>query len=304
MTGDESLIPALAGLEIREAMARVARRLDDCGIEIPSRDARLLVGAALGLDSADLIREPARPLDAAAAARLAGFVARRAAHEPVSRILGVRGFYGRTFEITPATLDPRPATETLVDAALEIADRNGWRTRPMRILDVGTGSGALILTLLAELPLATGTGTDISEGALAVARRNAERLGLAARCSFVLCRSLEGVAETFDLLVSNPPYIPTGDIAGLDADVRDYDPRAALDGGADGLAIYRELALGLVRIVPEGVALLEVGAGQAEAVADIFRHAAGAALAGSESWKDLGSHTRAVAVMTHRYPRR
>jgi release factor glutamine methyltransferase len=310
MGRNASLAEALLGLDVRQALVRVTGELAGAGIDHPARDARLLVGAACGATSADLMREPGHRLDAGSARALAEMVARRIAHEPVSRILGARGFYGRTFQVTAATLDPRPATETLIEAALEVAGREGWRERPIRILDVGTGTGALLVTLLAELPLATGLGTDISEEALSVARANAERLGVSARSSFVRHRSLDGLpgpeggGGTFDLLVSNPPYIASGEIAGLEADVRDYDPRVALDGGPDGLAIYREVAQGLTRILPEGWAILEVGAGQAAAVAQIFSEAVGPAHAEAAAWTDLGGHTRAVAVRTQRYPRR
>lgn len=293
--------PLFGGLEAREAVTALARVLADAGVEGAARDARLLVLAALGLSATDLMREPERPIASEEAMRLAEFAKRRAAREPVSRILGERGFYGRTFHITPATLDPRPCTETVVEAALEVVEREGWRDRPIRILDVGTGSGALLVTLLAELPLAIGLGTDISDAALDVARANAERLGVGARASFQVRRSLEGVEGTFDLVVSNPPYIPSADIRGLDADVRDYDPLGALDGGEDGLAIYRELAAGLLRAMPEGWVLLEVGAGQASDVEEIFREILGMdALAETRTWQDLGKHTRCVAAKTQR----
>lgn len=296
----EAAAPVCAGITAREAMAAVTRRLDAAGIEGAQRDARLLLLGALGMSATDLLREPERRLSADEAARLAEFARRRGGHEPVSRILGSRGFYGRTFRITPDTLDPRPCTETVVEAALEIADREGWRAEPIRILDVGTGSGALIVTLLAELPMATGIGTDISEAALAVARENAERLGVAARATFLNRRTLDGVEGTFHLLVSNPPYIPTDAIATLEPEVRGFDPVIALDGGADGLAFYRALAEGFPRLLPAGWAAVEVGAGQAEDVAEIFRRVAAGTGAAPEikTWKDLGQHTRCVAVQT------
>lgn len=298
--GDPGL-SLFGGLEAREAVTTLARVLADAGIDGAARDARLLVLAALGLSATDLMREPERAVRPEEALRLAEFANRRAAHEPVSRILGERGFYGRTFHITPATLDPRPCTETVVEAALEVVEREGWRNRPIRILDVGTGSGALLVTLLAELPLATGLGTDISDAALDVACANAERLGVGVRASFQNRRSLDGVEGTFDLVVSNPPYIPSGEVGGLDVDVRDYDPLGALDGGADGLAIYRELAAGVPRVVPEGWVLLEVGAGQAPDVEAIFRESLGmGSLAETRTWQDLGKHTRCVAARTHR----
>jgi release factor glutamine methyltransferase len=295
---------ALAGIGVREALTEITRSLADAALEEPARDARLLLAAALGVTGTDLIREPTRVIDCQSAARLSDFVARRTAREPVSRILGERGFYGRSFRITPATLDPRPATETLIEAALEIADREGWRSRPIRILDVGTGSGVLLLTLLAELPLATGLGTDISQAALDAARFNAERLGLDGRSAFARQRSLDGIAEAFDLMISNPPYIATDQIPALEAEVRACDPHGALDGGSDGLAIYRELALGLTRAVPDGWAIVEAGAGQAEAVAAILGQEAVAIANDCRFWKDLEGHTRAVAIRTQRYPRR
>lgn len=294
---------SLAGQTAREAQAALTRALGAAGIEEPARDARLLLMAALDLSATDLVREPGRRLSERNAQRLADVAARRLAREPVSRIAGVRGFFGRDFHITPATLDPRPCTETVVEAALEVVAAEGWPGRPLRLLDVGTGSGALLVTLLAELPAATGVGTDISDAALAVAQANAVRLGVAGRAQFLNRRTLAGVEGPFDLLVSNPPYIPAGDIAGLDPEVRDFDPRAALDGGADGLDIYRALAADFSRCVPDGWALLEVGAGQAEAVAGLLREAPGAA-AEVRQWTDLGGHVRCVAARTHRYPSR
>lgn len=291
------------GLQVREAMALLTRVLSDAGIDGAARDARLLLLGALGLTGTDLLREPERRVDAPGAARLAGFATRRITHEPVSRILGERGFFGRSFAVTPATLDPRPCTETVIEAALEIAAREGWSARPIRILDIGTGSGALLVTLLAELPLASGIGTDISDAALTAARGNAERLGVSGRAEFLARRTLDGLEGPFDLLVSNPPYIPSGDIAGLDPDVRLFDPHAALDGGADGLDFYRAFANGAERIVPEGWIVLEVGAGQADDVSNLFRAATPSGVMRQiEVWQDLGQHTRCVAVKTQRYP--
>ncbi|MGE0024966.1 MAG: peptide chain release factor N(5)-glutamine methyltransferase [Hyphomicrobium sp.] len=296
--GEASVV--LAGLTAREAMAALARVLDAAGLDGALRDARLLLLEALSISAVDLLRDPERRLATDEAARLAAFGERRLQREPVSRILGARGFYGRTFHITPATLDPRPCTETLIEAALDLADAEGWRDQPIRIVDIGTGSGALLVTLLAELPLATGVGTDISEEALRGARGNAERLGVAARAEFLNRRTLDGIEGSFHLLISNPPYIPTADIASLQPEVRDFDPRAALDGGADGLDLYRQLAVGLGRIVAAGWALFEVGAGQAEDVAGLLRAALGGSGAPPEIrlWTDLGQHTRCVAVRT------
>jgi release factor glutamine methyltransferase len=270
--------------------------LSAVGVEDAAREARLLVAAARRAPTGEIIAHPERLLSADERLRLAAMVRRRSAREPVSRILGAREFYGRRFAVSPATLDPRPDSETLIDAALAMAGDKGWRERPIRILDIGTGTGCLLLTLLAELPLASGLGTDISEKALATAAANAAALGLAGRAAFARHDGLDGIAGPFDLVVSNPPYIPTGDIAGLGAEVREYDPRLALDGGADGLDMYRKLAARLLRVAQGGV-VLEVGAGQADAVAlllqqgflktrpaELSRHC------------DLGGHIRCVAL--------
>lgn len=286
-----------AGVSARDAVAVVAEALDVAGIDGPKRDARLLVMAALQWSGIDFVREPERQLSEAEARALTEFATRRISREPVSRILGERGFFGRIFRITPATLDPRPCTETVVEAALELAREEGWRERPIRILDIGTGSGALLVTLLAELPLASGVGTDISQDALEVARDNAERLGVAARASFEKRDVFEGVDEMFDLVVSNPPYIPRGDIGNLDVDVREFDPLEALDGGTDGLDFYRQIADEVGRVMSSGWVLLEVGAGQASYVEALFSGVAGGNSAlEKRSWNDLGQHVRCVAA--------
>lgn len=275
----------------------LTRRFRDSRVETPERDARLLVAAAAGLDPAYVLIEQ-RIVDDDVRGRIAAYGARRLGSEPVSRILGRRGFYGREFIVTPDTLDPRADTETVVEAALAIATREGWRQRPIRIVDVGTGTGAILLTLLAELPLASGLGTDISGAALAVARRNAQNLGLAERTAFMVTRSLEGVAGPFDLLVSNPPYIASSEIAGLAPEVRDHDPRLALDGGGDGLDIYREILGGVRDVVPDGWACLEFGAGQADAVVQIAADARLPVARRSAVFRDLGGHERCVALRT------
>lgn len=286
-------------MSVRAAQVAVGKALGSAGIENAGRDARLLVAAALGITAADILREPGRLLTSEDAARVGAFAGRRAAHEPVSRILGTRGFYGRDFRVTPAVLDPRPCTETLVDAALEVAKAEGWTERPIRVLDIGTGSGALLVTLLAELATASGVGTDVSDAALAIAAENASRLGVAARATFLNRRNLEGIEGPFDLLVSNPPYIPRADIEDLAPDVRNYDPMGALDGGADGLDVYRALAGSVARVIPQGWALFEVGAGQAADVQDLLGAGVGSAFADIRVWHDLGQHARCVAVRTH-----
>jgi release factor glutamine methyltransferase len=276
------------------AARAVQRALTAAGVEDGGRDARLLVAAAAGVDTAAIIARPERRLAADEQARLEAMVARRCAREPVSRILGEREFYGRCFALSPATLDPRPDSETLIEAALGIAARESWRERPIRILDIGTGTGCLLLTLLAELPLATGLGTDISDAALKTAALNAASLGVAQRVHFARAEALDGIDGPFDLVVSNPPYIPSGDIAGLSAEVREYDPHAALDGGPDGLDIYRRIVAGLGRVL-SGWAIFEVGAGQAEAVALLLQQAfVKTRQAEVSRHSDLGGHTRCV----------
>ena len=208
----------------------------------------------------------------------------------------VREFYGRNFVITPDVLDPRADTETVIDLALDIIKSKGWAKKALSIADIGTGSGILIATLLAELPNARGIATDVSPAALAIARQNAERLGVAERVTFVATRGLEGCVGPLDLIVSNPPYIATDKIAALEPDVRDYDPMIALDGGPDGLRVYREIAEDIVKLQHSSCVVVEVGAGQAADVKNVFS-SVGWSLLGERN--DLGGHARAVALEIH-----
>ena len=231
----------------------------------PELDARLLVGHALGLDHAALAAQSGRALGAAEMDAIAALAARRLAHEPVARILGVKEFWGLPFRLNADTLVPRPETETVVEAALAALDRGRRaRARALRVADLGTGSGALLLALLSELPAALGVGTDLSLAALACARANAAAaLGLAARASFVACDYGAALKRPFDLVVANPPYIARGDIAALAPEVGLFDPRRALDGGPDGLDGYRAIAADARRLLaPDGILVLELGAGQ------------------------------------------
>lgn len=287
------------GLTAGGAARQMTVALNAAGIENAATDARLLVPAALGLGRHDLILQPQRLVSPDEARQLIEFERRRAASEPVSRILGWREFYGRRFEITVATLDPRPDSETLIEAALELVRERHAGAEPPRILDIGTGSGCLLLTLLAELPGATGLGTDISTAALEVAARNAAQLGLAERASWQEARSLQGISGSFDVVISNPPYIPTSDLAGLAPDVRLYDPLTALDGGAGGLCVYREIVAGLANLETFGCVLFEAGAGQSVELGGILRDGLGARAQSIRTWSDLGGHTRCVAVLTH-----
>lgn len=255
--------------ETRRALLKKAgERLAAGGIETAALDARLLFQVASGLRHEDIVAEPDLMVPPDVAARFSKFIERRCKFEPVSRILGSREFYGRSFRVTPDVLDPRADTETLIGAALGLVKGKA----PLRILDLGTGSGAIVVTLLAELPGATAVASDLSAAALAVAKGNAEALGVAGRASFVQANWFEGIDGRFDLIVSNPPYIPLGDIAGLAPDVREFDPARALDGGPDGLEAYRRLAGGAgSHLAPQGHVVLEIGAGQENAVNNLFR---------------------------------
>jgi release factor glutamine methyltransferase len=245
-------------------------RLKQAGIAGPELDARLLVQAAADCDEIDMIREPGRMLTQVQVERLAGFEARRLAHEPVSRIVGRREFWGLTFTVTPATLDPRPDSETLIETALDLLPAAGAPT----ILDLGTGSGCLLIALLHERGDARGVGVDLSGEALAAAAMNAEALGVGKRAAFRHTSWADGIDERFDLVISNPPYIAAGDIDGLAEEVREHDPRLALDGGADGLDAYRAIAALLPRLLtPEGHAVIELGDGQGSAVRGLFEDA-------------------------------
>ncbi len=261
------------GQTLREALVAAAATLQRAGVEDAGNDARRLLGAALGISGAQVLATPEMRLSAGQADRFAQWLGRRSAREPVSRILGEREFHGRTFKLSPATLDPRPDSETLIEVVLGFVGEAGLRAAPLRILDVGTGTGCLLTTLLCELPNATGLGTDISEAALQTASDNACRLGVAGRAAWRVADALDGLDGPFDILVCNPPYIRTSVIANLDPEVRDFDPRAALDGGGDGLGMYRRMAPRLAALVPSGWVLFEVGYDQGDAVADLLASA-------------------------------
>lgn len=257
-----------------EALLREAvRALRDTGGEAGSmarREARLLLAAVLEVDPLDLLSRPERRVDEDHARDFRDLVARRTAGAPVSRLLGHREFWGLSFALSPDTLDPRPDTETLVRAVLDtIPDR----AAPVSLLDLGTGSGCILLSLLSELPNARGLGLDLAPGAVETARANAASLGLQGRVDFVRADWAEcgWRGESFDRIVSNPPYVESAVIETLAPEVARHDPRLALDGGADGLAAYRTLTEVIgVCLAPGGRAMLEIGAGQAEAVADLF----------------------------------
>ena len=281
---------------LNQAFVGAAAVLREAGITTPELDARLLLCHAAGLSHEAYLAGAGGPVQPATLARFGTAIDRRLKREPVARITGTREFYGRGFTIAPPALDPRPDTETLIEAALAVVERRGWRDRTLSLLDLGTGTGCILVTLLAELPRAQGLGTDLSPSALALAAANAVRLGVGSRAAFMAADWLDGIAGKFDLVLSNPPYLASGEIAGLAPEVAAYDPMLALDGGPDGLDAYRRIAAGAPAVLAEGGRLLvEIGAGQAAQVSDIFR-AAGLKLDPSQAiGRDLAGRPRVVA---------
>lgn len=252
----------------RRQMAEMFRK---SGIESPELDARILVGHALGLEHAELASAAARVLSRKDIDAINALAARRLRHEPVARIIGRKEFWSLPLRVSPATLVPRPETETVVEAALAVIDAGSARARPLRIVDLGIGTGAILLALLSELPNATGIGSDINPLALETARENARALRLDHRSDFVVSDFGAALGESFDLVVSNPPYIATAELPGLPSEVRDHDPQLALDGGPDGLDCYRRIAGEAARLLrPGGTVVVEIGAGQSAAVTAIF----------------------------------
>ena len=279
----------LAVASRRAALAAGAQRLDGCAT--PALDARLLLCAATGLDHLSLLRDPDAALTQSEAAAFERSLLRRETGEPVSRIIGRRGFWTFELTITPAVLDPRADTETLIEAALAAYPD---RLAPRRILDLGTGSGAILCALLQEYPAAFGIGVDASLAAARVARANLAACGFASRGGIVCGDWAHAVSGVFDIIASNPPYVRSADIARLARDVRDHDPVAALDGGADGLDAYRAILPDLPRrLTPGGLALLEIGPDQAQAAAAIARRAGFARI---ETRRDLAGRDRVLVL--------
>lgn len=284
----------LAGQSIENARRALAAQLRSAQLDEAELDARILLGAVLGLDLTGLIAEAARRLTETEASQLSAYAQRRIAGEPVARILGTREFWGLPFRLSEATLVPRPDTETVVERALELF-REQPRSRQPRIADIGTGSGAILLALLHEIPEAFGVGTDVSLTALNTARDNAAALGLAGRSGFVACSYAAALHGPFDLIVSNPPYIPSGEIPKLSREVREHDPHLALDGGNDGYDAYRALIpQAAEHLAPGGALIVEAGQGQAR---DIETLMTAAALSLDRPPKaDLGGILRAVSA--------
>lgn len=253
-------------MNIGELVTSKIGQLKAAEIDNPSLDARLLAGHALRLDRAQLLSQSQRILSADENTAVEVLIARRMKGEPVARIIGSREFWGLKFGLNEATLEPRPDSEALIEAVLNTGKRGG------RILDLGTGTGCLLLSLLHEWPLATGTGIDIALRAVEQAAKNAAALGLGGRAEFCVNNWLTGLTGKFDVIVSNPPYIRAADINGLQREVRDFDPMMALDGGEDGLGPYRLLIPQLKQFLnPNGIAAFEVGAGQAQDVMNLFK---------------------------------
>ena len=271
---------------VREARRLLAQSLMRAGSASPGLDARLLVEGSLGVENAD----PDLILTAEALARLGDFAARRIAGEPVWRILGEREFWGLPFRLSPATLEPRPDSETIVETAL--AQFAGRREEELQLLDLGTGTGCLLIALLTELPRARGLGIDLSDEACRTATANAALNSVDGRVTFRQGSWTDGLTGRFDLIVSNPPYIPSAEIATLSVEVREHDPLLALDGGADGLGPYRLFASSLPPLLaPGGVIVFEIGAGQGPDVVALLR---GGGLEFRGSRNDLGGHERAL----------
>jgi release factor glutamine methyltransferase len=274
---------------------QLAALFADSGSDAAMIEARMILCAALGIDHAAFLREADRPIrtqGAEVAERIAALAARRAKHEPISRILGHREFWGLDLAIDPAVLDPRADTETLVEAVID--SMSARRQMPLRLLDLGTGSGALLCALLASFPHAFGVGIDVSEAACKVAAKNLAALNLLSRGKIICGDWTKALSGSFDIIVSNPPYIAQGEIVDLAPDVRDYDPHLALDGGTDGYVAYRAIIPELPSLLaPGGIAVFELGIGQAEGVAALFE-ASGLFVTGAR--RDLAGIERAIVA--------
>jgi release factor glutamine methyltransferase len=277
-----------AAASLGAALAAGVAVLAKAGVENPRQDARLLLAMALGVEPAVVLGYPERRLPADAAARYEDYLRRRAKREPLSRIRGTREFWSLEFALGPGSLDPRPDSEILVRALLDKAEPR----RPLRILDLGTGSGCLLLSLLWELPKASGLGIDCSAQALETAVSNAQGLGLADRARFQQGDWAAGLSGPWDLIVANPPYIPSAELERLEPEVRCYDPRAALDGGSDGLQAYREIVASLPGLLaPGGYFALEIGCDQEAEVTRLLRQGG---LADFECLRDIGGRPRCL----------
>ena len=272
-------------------LCQAGQRLRGAAIEAPRLEARRLLAHVLNKSEEALLRDPRAPVPADQAQQFAALLARRIAHEPFAYLTGRVGFWTLDLEVSPATLIPRADSETLVEAALEACPDKG---AALHVLDLGTGTGALLLAVLSELPAASGVGVDLKPEAAALAARNAERLGLADRARFLAGDWAAALSGRFDLILCNPPYIESAAIPALMPEVARHEPASALDGGADGLAAYRHIIADLPRLLaPRGVAVLELGEGQKAAVEALAK---GAGLRAEACRADLGGVPRALVL--------
>jgi release factor glutamine methyltransferase len=275
-----------------QAQRQLTKIFAAAGLDAAALDARLVLCAALGIDHASLLRDPDKPIGAAAAELIGELARRRSNREPTLRILGRREFWGLDFRVAPAVLDPRPETELLVEAVLAVFASQ--RDAPLRILDLGTGSGAILGALLSHFPNARGVGIDVSEEACRVARDNLQELGLGNRASIFCGDWASALRGTYDVIVSNPPYVASREIESLALEVRDHDPKLALDGGEDGFAAYRLIAPSLASVAaPHSLVALELGLGQARGVTRILETAG---FAVCDVHRDLARRERVVTA--------
>jgi release factor glutamine methyltransferase len=282
-------------LGVADACRHLQLLFSGAGLATPALDARLLVQAAAAIDHARLIARPETGLNLEQLGDLKEMCCRRLAREPVSRILGRREFWSLSFTLSPDVLDPRPDSETLIEAALASWPRKPDRAEGGRLLDLGTGSGCLLLALLHETPHCSGVGVDIDPAALACARANAAALGMIRRAAFICGDWLAPVSGFFDMIISNPPYVTSDAIGDLQAEVREHDPRLALDGGEDGLSCYRRIIAGLPPIMNTGgIVLLEIGAGQENAIGRLLRQAGLYHDPDRDVFRDLNGHIRCL----------
>jgi release factor glutamine methyltransferase len=281
----------MSGETVEAWLGRAALVLAEAGIEQPRMEARLLLAEAVGWPPEAMIARRGEGLGGRVADRAEAMLERRRRREPASHILGRREFWGLEFAVTADVLDPRADSETLVGAALQAI---GNRSAPLHVLDLGTGTGCLLLAILSELPNTRGLGVDLSPAAVRVAEMNAERLGLSGRAGFTTGDWGAGLSGPFDLILSNPPYIPSAAIAGLQPEVALWEPQLALDGGPDGLQAYRRLGPEIARLLaPGGSAAIEIGSTQAAEVAAILDRSGLRIL---ECVRDLGGRERCLLV--------
>jgi release factor glutamine methyltransferase len=281
---------------VRSALTTASKSLMHLNDDASNLDGRALLAHVLGCSQLDLITDPDRPISAEEQQHFATAVARRSHGEPLGRIVGLRDFYGRPFRLSAATLEPRADSECLIDTALVHLRQRAREVASPRVLDIGTGTGCLLLTLLAECPTATGVGTDISGEALETAAANAHHLGLSDRVSFIRGSCSAGAKAPFDVIISNPPYIRTADIPALENAVKMWDPRLALDGGADGLTLYRAILSDITSVISNTYVVFEIGHDQANDVTQLIQETL--TFSQIAVVKDMAGRQRCVAIST------